>query len=164
MSENKTTLVVLSLAIFGILITTAIGWYVIHQVQVENQVFQEKVFSQYEYLLADLDIERRVLLMEFNQLMQGVQEISQASKAYWDTPVSKGMGAPKFVGGSDITEFAIDSTYEWGTYRVVNIEDDHFTLIARGNYTGLEFSALINKNGIVSWKPVKMPAFDRMKR
>ena len=89
MSENKTTLIVLSLAIFGILITTAIGWYVIHQVQVENQVFQEKVFSQYEFLLADLDIERRVLLMEFNQLMKGVQEISQASMAYWATPVSK---------------------------------------------------------------------------
>ena len=164
MNENKTTLILLSLAIFGILITTVIGWYVIHQVQVENQVFQEKVFSQYEYLLADLDIERRVLLMEFNQLMKGVQEISQASKAYWDTPVSKGMDAPKFVGGSDITHFAIDSTYEWGTYRVINIEDDHFTLIARGNYTGLEFSALINKNGIVSWKPVKMPGLDKVNR
>ncbi|MCH8288551.1 MAG: hypothetical protein IID12_05525 [Candidatus Marinimicrobia bacterium] len=164
MNENKTTLIVLSLAISGILITTVIGWYVIHQVQKENQAFQEKVFSQYEYLLADFDIERRVLLMEFNKLMQGVQEISQASKAYWNTPVSRGMDAPKFIGGSDITAFALDSTYEWGTYEVVNIENDHFTLIARGNYTGLEFSTVINKHGIVSWKPVKIPALDRVGR
>lgn len=161
MNQNKSALIVLVISIFGILITSSIGWYVIHEVKVENEIFQNKVFAQYEYLLADFNIERKVLLMEFNQLMQGVQQISETAKLYWSTPVSRGMNAPKIITMSDLKNFAVDSTYEWGTFEVTDISEDHFTLIARGNYTGLEFSAIINKDGIVSWQPVMMPSLDR---
>ena len=162
MNQNKSALIVLVISIFGILITSGIGWYVIHDVKVENEIFQDKIYGQYEYLLADFNIERKVLLMEFNKLMQGVQEISETAKLYWRTPVSRGMDAPKIISLSDLKNFAIDSTYEWGTYEVADISDEHFTLIARGNYTGIEFSAIINKDGIVSWQPVKIPSLNRI--
>ena len=162
MNQNKSAMVVLVISIFGILITSGIGWYVMHEVKVENELFQDKIYGQYEYLLADFNIERKVLLMEFNQLMQGVQEISEIAKLYWRTPVSRGMDSPKIITRSDIKNFAIDSTYEWGTYEVADISEEQFTLIAKGNYTGLEFSAIINKDGIVSWQPVKMPSLDRI--
>jgi len=158
MNQTKSAFLVLIISIFGIMITSGIGWYVIHDVKTENEIFQAKIYGQYEFLLADLNIERKVLLMEFNNLMQGVQEISETAKLYWRTPVSRGMDAPKIITMSDLKTFAIDSTYEWGTYEVADISDEHFTLIARGNYTGLEFSVLINKDGIVSWQPVKMPS------
>ena len=158
MNQNKSALMVLLISIFGILITSSIGWYVMHDIKVKNEIFQDKIYGQYEYLLADFNIERKVLLMEFNKLMQGVQEISETAKLYWRTPVSRGMDAPKIITLSDLNEFAIDSTYEWGTYEVTDISDEHFTLIARGNYTGIEFSVIINKKGIVSWQPVKMPS------
>ena len=161
MNQNKSALIVLTISVFGILLTTLIGWYVMHQVKVENEIFQEKVYGQYEYLLADFDIERKVLLMEFNKLMQGVQQISETAKLYWHTPVSRGMDAPKIISHSDLTNFVIDSTYEWGTYEVTDISHEQFKLIARGNYTGLEFSAIINKDGILSWEPVRMPSFER---
>lgn len=162
MNQNKSAMLVLVISIFGILITSSIGWYVMHEVKVENEIFQDKIYSQYEYLLADFNIERKVLLMEFNKLMEGVQEISETAKLYWRTPVSRGMDAPLIITMSDLKNFAIDSTYEWGTYEVADISEGHFTLIARGNYTGLEFSAIINKDGIVSWQPVRMPSFDRI--
>ena len=161
MNQNKPAYIVLTISVFGILMTTLIGWYVIHDVRVKNEIFQDKVYGQYEYLLADFNIERKVLLMEFNKLMQGVQEISETAKLYWRTPVSRGMDAPKIITMSDLRNFAIDSTYEWGTYEVSDISDERFTLIARGNYTGLEFSAIINKDGIISWQPVRMPSLDR---
>ena len=161
MNLDKSAIIVVVISIFGIAITSGIGWYVINDVKVENEKFQDKIYGQYEYLLADFNIERKVLLMEFNQLMQGVQEISEIAKLYWSTPVSRGMDAPKIITISDLKNFAIDSTYEWGTYEVADISGEQFTLIARGNYTGLEFSALINKDGIVSWQPVKMPSLNR---
>ena len=159
MTQNKSTYVVLIIAVIGILMTTLIGSYVMHQVKVENELFQDKVYGQYEYLLADFDIERKVLLMEFNKLMQGVQEISETAKLYWRTPVSRGMDAPKIISYSDLTNFVIDSTFEWGTYEVADISNEQFKLIARGNYTGIEFSAIISKDGIISWEPVRMPSF-----
>ena len=162
MNQNKSALIVLVISIFGILITSGIGWYVIHDVKVENEIFQDKIYGKYEYLLADFNIERKVLLMEFNNLMQGVQQISETAKLYWRTPVSRGMDAPKIITLSDLKNFAIDSTYEWGTYEVTDISDEHFTLIARGNYTGIEFSVIINKGGIVSWQPVKMPSLNKI--
>ena len=161
MNQNKSALIVLVISIFGILITSGIGWYVIHDVKVENEIFQDKIYGQYEYLLADFNIERKVLLMEFNKLMQGVQQISETAKLYWRTPVSRGMDAPKIITLSDLKNFAIDSTYEWGTYEVADISNEQFTLIARGNYTGIEFSVIISKEGIVSWQPVKMPSLNR---
>jgi len=164
MNQERSSTLVVGIAIAGILIMTGIGWYVIDEVKTQNEVFHSKVYSQYEYLLADFDIERRVLLMEFNSLMQGVQEISQTAKSFWETPVSRGNRRPRFIGAKQITTFATDSTFEWGTYEIANIADDHFTVIAKGNYTGLEFSAIINKDGLVSWKPVKMPPLDRVKR
>ena len=164
MNQDRSSILVVGIAMVGILIMTAIGWYVIDQVKTQNEAFHSKVYSQYEYLLADFDIERRVLLMEFNSLMQGVQEISQTAKSFWDMPVSRGIQRPRFTGAKQITAFATDSTFEWGTYEISNISDDHFTVIAKGNYTGLEFSAIINKDGLVSWKPVKMPPLDRTRR
>lgn len=164
MDQERSSTLVVGIAIFGILIMTAIGWYVIDDVKTQNELFHSKVYGQYEYLLADFDIERRVLLMEFNSLMQGVQEISQTAKSFWDMPVSRGIQRPKFIGAKQITSFATDSTYEWGTYEIASISDDHFTVVAKGRYTGLEFSAIINKDGLVSWKPVKMPPLDRIKR
>ena len=161
MNQNKSALIVLIISICGILITSGIGWYVIHDVKVENEIFQDKIYGQYEYLLADFNIERKVLLMEFNKLMQGVQQISETAKLYWRTPVSRGMDAPKIITLSDLKNFAIDSTYEWGTYEVADISNEQFTLIARGNYTGIEFSVIISKEGIVSWQPVKMPSLNR---
>ena len=158
MNQNKSAFLVLVISIFGILITSSIGWYVIHDVKLENEIFQDRIYGQYEFLLADLNLERKVLLMEFNNLMQGVQEISETAKLYWRTPVSRGMNAPKIITLYDLKHFAIDSTYEWGTYEVADISNEHFTLIARGNYTGLEFSVIIGKDGIVSWQPVKMPS------
>ena len=161
MNQNKSALIVLIISICGILITSGIGWYVIHDVKVENEIFQDRIYGQYEYLLADFNIERKVLLMEFNNLMQGVQQISETAKLYWRTPVSRGMDAPKIITLSDLKNFAIDSTYEWGTYEVADISNEQFTLIARGNYTGIEFSVIISKEGIVSWQPVKMPSLNR---
>ena len=161
-NQNKSALIVMAISVLGILTTSAIGWHVINQVKVENEIFHDKIYGQYEYLLADFNIERKVLLMEFNKLMQGVQEISETAKLYWRTPVSRGMDAPKIITMSDLKNFAIDSTYEWGTYEVADISDEQFTLIARGNYTGLEFSAIINKDGIISWQPVRMPSLDRI--
>ncbi len=161
MNQNKSAFLVLVISIFGILITSSIGWYVIHDVRVKNEIFQDKIYGQYEFLLADFNIERKVLLMEFNKLMQGVQEISETAKLYWRTPVSRGMDAPKIITLSDLKNFAIDSTYEWGTYEVADISNEQFTLIARGNYTGIEFSVIISKEGIVSWQPVKMPSLIR---
>ena len=164
MKQERSAALVVGIAISGILIMTAIGWFVIDQVKTENEIFHSKIYDQYQYLLADFDIERRVLLMEFNSLMQGVQEISQTAKSFWDTPVSRGNRRPRFIGAKQITVFATDSTFEWGTYEIANISDDHFTVIAKGNYTGLEFTAIINKDGLVSWKPVRMPPLDRVKR
>jgi len=161
MNQNKSAFLVLVISIFGILITSSIGWYVIHDVKIKNEIFQDKIYRQYEFLLADLNIERKVLLMEFNNLMKGVQQISETAKLYWRTPVSRGMDAPIIITLSDLKNFAIDSTYEWGTYEVADISNEQFTLIARGNYTGIEFSVIIDKKGIVSWQPVKMSSLNR---
>lgn len=161
MNQNKTAILVLTISVFGILMTTAIGWYVITEVKSDNDAFYGKVYEQYEYLLADFDIERKVLIMEFNSLMKGIQDISKVAESYWETPVSRGLERPKFISGPDITLFAIDSTYEWGTYEIANVTNESFTLIAKGNYTGLVISAVINKDGIVSWQPVKMPSLEK---
>ena len=164
MNQNKSATLVLAISIFGILMTTGIGWYVMNQVKIENDAFYGKVYQQYEYLLADFDIERKVLLMEFNSLMKGIQDISKTAESYWETPVSRGLERPKFISGPDITEFVIDSTYEWGTYEIANVTSENFTLIAKGNYTGLVIAAIIDKDGIVSWKPVKIPSLEKGSR
>ena len=43
-NQNKSAMVVLVISIFGILITSGIGWYVMHEVKVENEIFQDKIF------------------------------------------------------------------------------------------------------------------------
>ena len=48
MDQERSAILVVGIAIFGILIMTAIGWYVIDQVKIQNELFHSKLFGQYE--------------------------------------------------------------------------------------------------------------------